>query len=99
MNSRRILRNDRIVAATCYLPLSNSMKISKDLGTRHRAGLGVSEVSDSITIIVSEETGGVSVAQEGKLRRWIEEDELRKILRKVSPHRSKAKGDYGKGGV
>ncbi|MCR5796771.1 MAG: diadenylate cyclase CdaA [Eubacterium sp.] len=94
-----ILRNDRIVAATCYLPLSNSMKISKDLGTRHRAGLGVSEVSDSITIIVSEETGGVSVAQEGKLRRWIEEDELRKILRKVSPRRSKAKGDYGKGGV
>lgn len=52
-----ILRDNRIVSATCYLPLSNNLAVSKELGTRHRAGLGISEVSDSLTIIVSEETG------------------------------------------
>ena len=53
------IRNQRIVAATCYLPLSDNMELSKELGTRHRAGVGISEVSDSLTIIVSEETGGL----------------------------------------
>ena len=53
------IRNQRIVAATCYLPLSDNMELSKELGTRHRAGVGISEVSDSLTIIVSEETGAV----------------------------------------
>ena len=56
-----IVRNDRIVAATCYLPLSDNMELSKDLGTRHRAAVGISEVTDSITVVVSEETGRVSV--------------------------------------
>ena len=55
-----IVRGDRIVSATCYLPLSDNMSLSKDLGTRHRAGVGVSEATDSFTIIVSEETGNVS---------------------------------------
>ena len=62
-----IVRGDRVVSATCYLPLSGNMRLSKDLGTRHRAGVGISEVSDSFTIIVSEETGKVSIARGGNL--------------------------------
>ncbi len=76
-----ILRGNRIAAATCYLPLSDNMHLSKDLGTRHRAGIGVSEVSDSLTIIVSEETGKVSIATGGTLIRNVDGDYLRnKIL-------------------
>ena len=55
-----IVRGDRVVAATCYLPLTDNLSLSKNLGTRHRAGVGISEISDSLTIIVSEETGNVS---------------------------------------
>ena len=76
-----IVRGDRIVAATCYLPLSDNMELSKDLGTRHRAAVGVSEVSDSMTIIVSEETGAVSLAVEGTLYRNIDADFLKSKLR------------------
>ena len=72
-----IVRGNRIVAATCYLPLSDNMHLSKDLGTRHRAGIGVSEVSDSLTIIVSEETGKVSIATGGTLIRNVDGDYLR----------------------
>jgi len=72
-----ILRGNRIAAATCYLPLSDNMQLSKDLGTRHRAGIGISEVTDSITIIVSEELGKVSIARGGKLIRNIDGDYLR----------------------
>ncbi len=72
-----ILRGNRIIAATCYLPLSDNMHLSKDLGTRHRAGIGVSEVSDSLTIIVSEETGKVSIATGGTLIRNVDGDYLR----------------------
>ena len=72
-----ILRGNRIVAATCYLPLTDNMHLSKDLGTRHRAGIGVSEVSDSLTIIVSEETGKVSIATGGTLIRNVDGDYLR----------------------
>ena len=72
-----IVRNDRIVAATCYLPLSDNMELSKDLGTRHRAAVGMSEVSDAMIVVVSEETGGVSVAQGGRLSRNLTEAELR----------------------
>lgn len=75
-----ILRGDRIAAATCYLPLSDNMQLSKDLGTRHRAGIGISEVTDSLTIIVSEETGKVSIAMNGKLIRNIDGDYLRSKL-------------------
>jgi diadenylate cyclase len=75
-----IMRGNRILAATCYLPLSDSMDLSKQLGTRHRAGVGISEVSDSVTIIVSEETGGVSVAQDGKLTRNLDIAALKNIL-------------------
>ncbi len=79
-----ILRENRVVSATCYLPLSDNLALSKELGTRHRAGLGVSEVSDSLTIIVSEETGMVSVAREGKLKRNVDAESLEKLLRKIS---------------
>ena len=75
-----IVRGDRIVAATCYLPLSDNMGLSKDLGTRHRAAVGISEVSDSLTVIVSEETGMISVAVGGKLLRNIDGDLLRRTL-------------------
>ena len=76
-----IVRGDRIVAATCYLPLSDNMELSKELGTRHRAAVGVSEVSDSMTIIVSEETGAVSLAVEGTLYSNIDADFLKSKLR------------------
>ena len=75
-----IVRGDRIVAAPCYLPLSDNMGLSKDLGTRHRAAVGISEVSDSLTVIVSEETGMISVAVGGKLLRNIDGDLLRRKL-------------------
>ena len=78
-----IVRGDRITSATCYLPLSDNMELSKQLGTRHRAGVGISEVSDSVTIIVSEETGQISVAQEGKLERNVSSAKLREILEKA----------------
>lgn len=75
-----ILRDDRIVSATCYLPLSDNLGLSKELGTRHRAGVGISEVSDSLTIIVSEETGKISIAIHGKLLRNIDGELLKKKL-------------------
>lgn len=75
-----IIRGDRIVSATCYLPLSDNMGLSKDLGTRHRAAVGMSEVSDAFIIAVSEETGAISVAQDGVLRRNISRGELREKL-------------------
>jgi diadenylate cyclase len=78
-----IIRGDRVVAATCYLPLSDSMEISKALGTRHRAGLGISEVSDATTIIVSEETGMISVTKDGKLYHDLTADQLTEVLRKA----------------
>lgn len=75
-----IVRGDRVTAATCYLPLSDNMRISKELGTRHRAALGISEVTDTLTIIVSEETGKVSIAIAGELIRDIDGDYLRSKL-------------------
>ena len=75
-----IVRGNRIVSATCYLPLSDNMELSKQLGTRHRAGVGISEVTDSVTIIVSEETGQVSVARDGILMRNVSSTRLREIL-------------------
>ncbi len=78
-----LVRGNRIVAATCYLPLSDNMGLSKQLGTRHRAGVGISEVSDSLTIIVSEETGQVSMAKNGQLSRGLTSAELRSALIKA----------------
>lgn len=71
-----IVRGERITSATCYLPLSENMQISKDLGTRHRAALGMSEVSDALVVVVSEETGHISVAIGGRLARNITGEQL-----------------------
>lgn len=86
-----LLRGNRIVAATCYLPLSDNMQLSKDLGTRHRAGVGISEVTDSLTIIVSEETGKVSIAVEGQLIRNVDGDYLRSKLEAVQNKNAEGK--------
>ncbi|MGN0312705.1 MAG: diadenylate cyclase CdaA [Lachnospiraceae bacterium] len=75
-----IVRGNQIVSATCYLPLSDNLELSKELGTRHRAAVGVSEVSDSLTIVVSEETGKVSVAEHGKLERDVSPERLKERL-------------------
>ncbi len=75
-----LIRGNTVVSATCYLPLSENMRISKDLGTRHRAAIGISEVSDSITIVVSEETGRVSVAIGGNLIKVNDKEGLKREL-------------------
>lgn len=75
-----IIEGNRILSATCYLPLSDNMALSKELGTRHRAGVGISEVTDSLTVIVSEETGRVSIAYEGELYRNVDPELLRQKL-------------------
>ncbi|MCR5746520.1 MAG: diadenylate cyclase CdaA [Lachnospiraceae bacterium] len=78
-----VVEGDRVVAATCYLPLSDNMELSKELGTRHRAGVGISEATDSLTIIVSEESGRVSIAMGGTLIRNVDQDKLREELVKL----------------
>ncbi|MFQ9515844.1 MAG: diadenylate cyclase CdaA [Eubacterium sp.] len=78
-----IIEGNEIIAATCYLPLSDSTSLSKDLGTRHRAGLGISEVTDCIVIIVSEESGSISIAREGKLIRYADAAILKNELMKA----------------
>ena len=75
-----IVRGNRIVSATCYLPLSDNMALSKELGTRHRAGVGISEVTDSLTVIVSEENGKISVAYNGQLERGLDAERLKARL-------------------
>lgn len=78
-----IIRGDRIVSATCYLPLSENMNLSKELGTRHRAAVGLSEVTDSLVIVVSEETGKVSVATGGEIIRNVDAEFLRNKLYEI----------------
>lgn len=75
-----IIREDTIEAAGCFLPLSDNKQIGQELGTRHRAALGVSEVSDSVTLVVSEETGVISVAQDGTLIRYLDSKAIRDLL-------------------
>ena len=77
-----VIRGNRITAATCYLPLSENKTISKELGTRHRAGLGISEVTDALTVIVSEETGSISVAYKGQFYLRLNAEELESLLTK-----------------
>lgn len=77
-----VIRDNRIVAAACFLPLTENSNLSKELGTRHRAALGISEVSDSIVVVVSEESGKISVALNGGLSRNLTSDTLRKALSK-----------------
>ncbi len=78
-----MIRNNRIVAAACYLPLSANPEIAQELGTRHRAGIGITEQSDCLTIVVSEETGAVSLAQAGKLIRYLDGKMLGELLQQT----------------
>ena len=78
-----LIRGDRIVSATCYLHLSGNQGLSKELGTRHRAGLGISEESDCVTVIVSEQTGKISVAYQGELNRNLDGESLKKFMRQI----------------
>ncbi len=75
-----IIREDIIKAAGCFLPLTDNMSLSKDLGTRHRAALGISEKSDGLAIVVSEETGAISIAENGSLARYLDAKTLKQIL-------------------
>lgn len=96
-----VVRGDRITCATCYLPLSDNLTLSKELGTRHRAGVGISEATDSLTVIVSEETGRISLAYEGKIIRNVDSDTFRKYLELIQdkPEPSGKKSFFkGKGG-
>ena len=76
-----IIRDGRVAAAGCVLPLSESHRLSADLGTRHRAGVGMSEASDAVVVIVSEENGAISVASGGMLKRHLAPQTLEKLLR------------------
>lgn len=93
-----IIRGDRVAAAACFLPLSDNPYISMALGTRHRAGIGITEVSDAVALIVSEETGIISLAQDGKLVRHLEERQLRESLIAYFSKASTATPFWKKGG-
>ncbi len=80
-----IVRGNRVASATCYLPLSDNLNLDKNLGTRHRAGLGISEVTDAVTVIVSEETGKISVAYKGGLERNLDSEGLKEMLKIAQP--------------
>ncbi len=96
-----IIRGDRIAAATCYLPLSDNRELSKALGTRHRAAVGMSEVSDALIIVVSEETGAVSYAQGGRIVRHLHErqltDKLNELRKKESSPKKRSLKKWWKG--
>ncbi len=93
-----IIRGNRITSATCYLPLSDNMQLSKELGTRHRAGVGISEATDSLTVIVSEETGYISVAYRGKLSRDLNAEELKERLESIQNKKTEDKKHKNKKG-
>lgn len=78
-----IIRGDRVTSATCYLPLSDNTGLSKALGTRHRAGIGISEATDSVTLIVSEENGMISAAYQGELKRGLNQEGIEEVLSKI----------------
>lgn len=91
-----IVRGNRIAAAGCFLPLSDDINLARELGTRHRAALGVSTVSDSVTIVVSEETGAISIARDGKLVRYIDAKALQDILEQLFLQKSPAPFSWAK---
>src|SRR5699024_5040730 len=92
-----IIRNEKIVAAGCYLPLSENYFISKELGTRHRAAIGITEVSDAICVICSEETGFISLAMNGQIVRGITEEALvTKLFDELNPQKEKEKTPFWK---
>lgn len=94
-----IVRSGKLMAAGCFLPLTENKFLSKELGTRHRAGIGISEKSDCISLMVSEETGAISMAQNGKLYRDLSEETLRNFLLKGLRKEDDSKGFFKKGGI
>ncbi len=78
-----VVRRDKIMAAGCFLPLTENQNLSRTLGTRHRAALGISEKSDALTVVVSEETGAISIAENGKITRYLDEKTLEQVLLKL----------------
>ncbi|MCL2816774.1 MAG: diadenylate cyclase CdaA [Clostridiales bacterium] len=92
-----IIKGDRVMAAACFLPLSDNPYISTSLGTRHRAAIGISEVSDAVAIVVSEENGVISVAKGGKLVRYLEEKQLRGMLLQDLSHDQKPSQRFWQG--
>ena len=89
-----IIRGEKILAAGCVLPLSSSTSLSSELGTRHRAGIGVTEISDAIAVIVSEETGAMSVATNGKISRFMDNNSMQKIIKSVFMNESEDEGSF-----
>jgi diadenylate cyclase len=87
-----ILRDDRLIAAGCLFPLSENPVVSRGLGTRHRAGIGVTEQSDALSIIVSEETGEISFAVRGTITRGLSPEELERTLRQIYVERKEPQG-------
>ncbi len=100
-----IISGNRVRSATCYLPLSDNMNLPKHLGTRHRAGVGISETTDSLTVIVSEETGAISVAYKGRLETVNDPEVLKERIAQIQnkpvdePKKRRLKRDKGKGEV
>lgn len=94
-----VIRGGIIMAAGCFLPLTENKFLSKELGTRHRAGIGMSERSDCVSLIVSEESGNISMARNGKLYRDLSEESLREFLMKSLRKEEEAKGFFKKGGI
>jgi len=94
-----IVQDDRIAAAACFLPLTVNPKLSKELGSRHRAAIGLTEENDSVAIVVSEETGGISLVADGQIERGLDGDSLRTrlralVLQRRSPSRKPAEVQY-----
>ena len=83
-----VIRGNRIVAACCLLPLTENRNLSQELGTRHRAAIGISEQSDAMVLVVSEETGAISIARNGELMRYLTVEDVKEILRNaiIQPH-------------
>jgi diadenylate cyclase len=75
-----IIKNERIAAASCFLPLTKNPSISRELGTRHRAGIGITEGSDAISVVVSEETGLITFVEDGNVKRNVDPPRLRRLL-------------------
>ncbi|WP_446897955.1 diadenylate cyclase CdaA [Clostridium sp. LBM24168] len=89
-----VVKNDRIAAAGCFLPLTDNENLNKKLGTRHRAGIGISEKSDALVIIVSEETGIISLAVHGRITRDYTKDRLRNLLIRIMKNRSEKQSGF-----
>jgi diadenylate cyclase len=84
------VQDDRVAAAACFLPLTVNPKLSKDLGSRHRAAIGLTEENDSVAIVVSEETGKISIVADGQIERGLDTESLRARLRSLVLQRKSA---------